>query len=172
MPFSEKNRGVCYGRPPLVGDTATLFDFDRHYIGRLRVTWVGSSQSNPCDSDTAFDFTYDYIDRVATGSRRGLLFSIAAFGIDVDPAQAQLITDNKQLPSPGDNSQSQPWMGMDRDGDGGADLVVTVFECSAIAPIKRPAGSGNNHQTLCLDYWLSDSGQFRKERRDYVHTCM
>ena len=171
MPFTDKNRGVCYGRAPAVGDKALMFDYEQHYIGQLRVTSVGPSQNDPCDSGTAFDFTYELTDKVDAAFKRGMLFSIATFGLDLDSRRAQLITDNGQLPNPGQSSRAQPWMGLDRDGDSIADVVVTAFECTDVAPAPPARVATGHKQTFCLDYWLSDLGKYQKLRRDYVYTC-
>jgi len=172
MPFAEKQGGVCYGSRPTVGSHGVMFDFEQNYLGRFRVTAVTRGQTDSCGSGSAFDFSYEYSEKVAGFQQRSVLFAIAAFGLELDGEKAHIIPDGTRLPNPAGDRRSQPWMGLDRDGDGMPDLVVTAFECADLAPPPPPGSIGSHKQTYCLDYWLGDDrGGFRMLRRDLVYSC-
>lgn len=172
MPYAEKQGGVCYGTAPAVGSSAVMFDFDQNYLGRFRVTSVTRGQTDTCGSGSAFDFSYEYIHKVDGFDQRSVLFAIAAFGLEIDARKAKIIPDGTHLPNPAGDRRMQPWMGMDRDGDGMPDLVVTAFECTELAPPPPSGITGLHKLTYCLDYWLDDDrGGFRRLRRDHVYAC-
>jgi hypothetical protein len=169
LPYSESSQGTCMGGEPRAGDTGALFDFEGDYLGKIRVTYVVSSQRDDlCAAESAFDFTYELVDmRKAAGA---VTFAVAVFGVEVDPAKARLITDSGKLVAPDGNPAAQPWLGMDGDGDDSADIMVTAFECRSEAPLP-PVAPGVSVDVLCLEYWRSGAGRWNKVRRDYLYSC-
>lgn len=168
MQLGDGKTGTCYGGAPAPGDHAMLFDFEQNFLGELVVQTIEPSQSDLCGTGSAMDFTYELMP-AAAGSSKQIPFGVAIFGVDMEPHKAELVTEHDRLPTPPGGSRAQPWMGLDSDGDGALELLVTAFECTDIAP--PPSVAGKSSEAFCLDYWLSSAQGFTQVRRDFIHTC-
>lgn len=167
LPLADESQGTCYGSAPAVGEVGHAYDYDGRYIGQLSVLATAPSTEFVCHHGTAFDFRYHFTPNLK--GKSGASFGIAIFGLTGDPTRATLITDSSKLPNPTANKNAHPWMGMDRDGEGTADMLVSAYECTDIASLPRtpPASS----EAYCLDYWTNDGRSWRKVRQDTFLTC-
>ena len=166
MPFADEQEGSCYGGSPRVGQKGHLFDYEENYLGTLKVLSVRQNARHNCHHGTTFDFKYELDLRAQ--SNNSLPFGIAVFGVQLEPNKARMISEPDKMPQL-QPDQTKPWMGLDRDGDGDVDFVVSAFECTDIEP--PPASSGQALETYCLDYWLPRDGAWTSVRRDIFYTC-
>ena len=166
-PTGDGQLGTCYGTAPRRGEHALLFDYDENYLGSLVVESSESSGKNQCHHNTVFDYTFRATIQSATG--QNVPFAVAVFGMKLNTQVARLIT------GPPDQSgfqpeKAKPWMGVDEDGDGIAEMVVTAYDCSdeETPPVAQ---GGQNYETYCLDYWQQEGANWRKLQRDIFYTC-
>lgn len=166
-PTGDGQAGSCYGSPPRRGDRAFLFDYDERYLGALVVESAESSTKNRCHHDTIFDFSYRV--QLQGSTNQNVPFAVAVFGLDLDPRRARLMTSPPDAPD-FQPERAKPWMGLDADGDGHADLVVTAYDCSD-EETPPTASGGQTYETYCLDYWDRDGARWKKTHRDKFYTC-
>ena len=129
--------GMCVGgTPPQIGDVVLVVDETR-MIAEVRIT---SAQRLSQKCDTMWSVSGEIVrgDMAAAQRRKSI-------GL-IDPTLDRRATrkvDEKTIPSPSDDPQGSVGLGVDRDGDGTADLVLTQSRCQA------QAGGGNE----CIDLW-------------------
>ena len=158
-------RGTCWGKPPEVGETASVIDQTMGVLGELRVSEVMPLEDS-CGKTQRWDYKFTresgQIDRATWGQ------SFVVFDVEVQPGRTRLVSDTSRVSLPDRRAGEQVWSVLDRDGDGSEDLVVTAYACdkSGEMTMNSPAAG------YCIDYWSLDRGDWRMLRHDFVETCM
>jgi hypothetical protein len=149
-------RGTCLGRQPKLGDMVHLVD-ESTTIAELEIR-----KFEPVN--TRCETVWKIVTEVKTGSV-GSGRSIRAFGV-VDP---ELTPHSTKLPEselggislPGGNPHEQVIVGIDRDGDHQADILITAYKCD---------GSSTED---CLDVWSRDRDKMRRTSQGTnIMTCI
>jgi hypothetical protein len=157
-------RGTCWGRPPSVGEVASVIDQDAGVLGELRVSEVMPLQDD-CGKTQRWDYKFTResgrLERAQWGS------SFVVFDIEVQAGRTRLVADTSKVALPDRRPGEQVWSVLDRDGDGSEDLVVTAYSCDKSGEMTTSAIAG-----YCIDYWNLDHGDWRKLRHDFVETCL
>jgi hypothetical protein len=165
---------TCFGVvAPEVGDTFTVAD-ESGYKGQARATKVTIGEYDTCKLGVSYDIEFEYDDKsaataTATGSTWGN--GLAVRGVDVDTSQVKVLTDHSRIRSPSGKDE-QVWMAMDLTGDGFPDMISTWYDgCDRAG--NRPSPPANRTlKPLCLDYWLKESGEWKRKTTDSYYLCM
>lgn len=166
-PTGAGQSGTCYGTPPQRGERAYLFDYDENYLGTLTVETAQAKSGNKCHQGTVFEFTHQV--QLARAGQGAVPFAVAVFGMELDTQKARVIT-NPPDSSAFQPEKANPWMGVDFDGDGNSEMVVTAYDCSDEETPPAPSG-GQSYESYCLDYWHRDGARWQKGHRDIFYTC-
>jgi hypothetical protein len=138
--------GMCVGgTSPQIGDVVLVVD-ETHMIAEVRIT---SAQRLSQKCDTRWSVSGEILrGDMAQAQRRK---SIGLIDSTLDRRGTRRI-DEKNIPSPNGDPDGSVGLGVDRDGDGIADLVVTQSRCQA------QSGGGNE----CIELWTKrDKGMTR-----------
>ena len=146
------NGGICIGARPQAGDTIVVVD-DTHAIAEFRVT--GASSYMPT-CDMFWTITGELIRGDLSAANRSQALGL----IDplIDRRTSRRIADAKiPPPEPG----AKVGFGVDRDGDGTADVVATSSACGAQTGPEE-----------CIDVWVRVGGRFSKAWSTNLRNCI
>ncbi len=157
---SGAEAGQCFGLPPRVGEVGVVVNRER-VLGEVRVEAVESANGACPDNPTLWQYQAS---ARAGGVAQGSGDAWAVFDGEVGPSSRMLEGDDQGLP--GQNGQ-RPFIALDRDGDGRAELALVVEECADQA---GPSGTG---QAFCLTYFARARGgdSWTSLRRDVLRIC-
>jgi hypothetical protein len=130
--------GTCVGEEPQPGQTVLVFD-ERHVVAEVQIVEAATLMASCANVWT-----------VKTRALRGVTVDGEGIGVidpGVNPGRARVL-DKHHLPaSPSGLPGDEVWRGIDRDGDGAADILVTRYSCT---PSGAPLPGG---ATYCIDVW-------------------
>jgi hypothetical protein len=157
--------GTCWGKAPVLGETASVIDPQGGVLGDLRVSEV-TPQLDSCGKIQRWEYKYTVesgsLDKAQWGS------SLALFDIEVRAGRSQLLPDTLKTQPPDRKIGEQVFALIDRDGDGNGDLIGTAYMCDKNGdPKVNLPGVG-----YCIDYWDLGRGDWRMIRHDFVETCI
>ncbi len=136
--------GQCVGPTPRVGDTISVVD-DVHLIAEVRITKL---QPRSATCDTIWTIQHELARGDLNQTRTSKAIGIIDARLDASTARRM---DEDQITSPAVGPDARVALGLDRDGDGSADVIVTQFMCDAAG---QPAGSNTGSATgFCIDIW-------------------
>jgi hypothetical protein len=161
---AAEGRGTCWGKPPVIGEIASVVDQTGGVLGELRVTAVNAGLDR-CGKQQNWD--YAFVRESGQLEKAQLGYSFSVFDVEVAPGRTRALTDPSRVASPSGKTGEQVWSALDRDGDGSVDFLVTAYPCDKMGDLATGAAAG-----LCLDYWNLDHADWRKLRHDFVETCM
>ena len=157
--------GTCWGKAPVVGESASVLDPTNGVLGDLRISEV-TPQLDTCGKIQRWEYKYTVesgsLDRAQWGS------SLALFDIDVRPGRSQLLPDTLKTRPPDQRFGEQVFALVDRDGDGNGDLIGTAYMCDKNGDPRASLPSVG----YCIDYWDLVHGDWRMIRHDFVETCL
>lgn len=170
METAQIGQGTCYGGIPEVGDEAEVYD-NAGYQGRIRITEVKEISGDLCSGDSGGEIFFEYLE--GKGVINYNVQRLAVFGAGADRALTRAMDAYGGVKPPTGNSRDQPFMVLDRNGDGREDLMSTVYECPSIAPPNpyQPTATTSYNMVWCVDYWRRDSSQWEMLRQDYYYSC-
>jgi hypothetical protein len=152
--------GMCVGASPNIGDTVIVVD-DTHTLAEVRIT-RSAPQSPKCD--TLWTVNGDIIRGDMSQSR-----GTKAIGI-IDPAtdrrSARRVEEDKLI-SPNPSPDVRVALGVDRDGDGTADIIVTQYACDAQG---QPTSTGSAID-FCIDIWCKRDKVMKRAWTTKLATC-
>ena len=159
-------QGTCYGGVPSVDDEAEVYD-NNGYQGRIHITEVKTMPGDLCAGDSGGEVYFDYMEGKGVVNYNVQRLMVFGGGTSRDTSKA---LDAYSVKSP---SSEQPFMVIDRNGDGVEDLMSTVYECPAIAPPNpfQQTATGSYNTVWCVDYWRRDTSEWEKLRQDFYYSC-
>lgn len=140
----EDLSGMCLGAMPRVGDTVLLVDAERT-IAEIKLT---SARPRSPTCNVMWEVRGDVL-RGDLG-RRGHR-AIGLIDPGADPQRTRQIERETDIAPPDHDPDTHVLLGVDRDGDRAADLVVTATHCAT------PAGNGGPME--CLEIWSGRAGR-------------
>ncbi len=157
--LSGNQRGNCYVRGPEVGEQGFLVDRDDQGVtATIRVTSVEPEQG--CATPAQVYFEYEVVSGTADGDSDWVVFDSG-----IDPLRGKIAPSDTPLPA-GAGGDSV-WLGLDRDGNGEADLVSSVYQCDGLGQPSSRYGS-----TYCFEYWEGHgTSPWKLLREDLYQPC-
>jgi len=162
--LSDPSAGMCWGRPPIKGETAWVIGPESNghpgNRGQIMIGEVTETQDS-CSMPKYWTFALepmqaDLADLESWQTWVLVDLEVGPHARTVEPSAAR---------SPDD--KNSPWLAIDRgngEGDGEADFVVTAFQCDGSGS-QINGGATNGY---CLDYWIRGGGRWSQARRDVV----
>ncbi len=152
--------GMCVGPEPHVGDTITVVD-DTHTVAEVRIT---KSQALSPKCDTLWQISGEVVRGDMTQSRSSKQIGLIDGSLDRRVARR---VDEDRIKSPTDNPETRVLLGVDRDGDGTADVVITQFNCDAQG---QPTSSGTAVD-FCIDIWSERDTVMKRTWSTKLQAC-
>jgi len=154
--------GMCWGRPPQVGEAAVVVDPDRNR-GQIRVTEVTPSDEG-CQLPQSWTFKFDRLDADLQNVEPWKTWAL----IDVDLGPNAHVIDSQEIKAP-DDPNATAWLAVGRGhaADDGAEFMVVAYQCDENGQ-KQVTGAYTGY---CLDYWTQAGGRWTQMRRDIVANC-
>jgi hypothetical protein len=147
----------CYGKAPLVGEIATVFD-ENGRRANLVIRTV-TPQLDGCGNESNW-----VVATTAQGDISQLSYMAAAV-IDWEGDARTHTVPAVQIP--GLRQGENVWTGFDDDGDQLADLVVTSFSCDPSGNVSQQYPSG----AYCMSYYRREGSSYTMLRTDIVPQC-
>lgn len=154
------DRGQCYVRSPKVGDEGYMVErYGGGVTGKVRVTSVEPQQDCGSGPQQHF-FEYDVVEGNYDGESDWVVFDT---GIDPDKGKSA----DGDTPLPDGSGGQNVWLALDRDGDGGADMLTSVYSCDG------PSQPTPRYSSLyCFEYWEAGAGRpWTMIRQDLYQPC-
>jgi hypothetical protein len=148
----------CFGRGVAPGEEGTVID-ETGVRARLRIDQVTPSLDGCGNAQW-----WDVVGTVQSGDLSTMspaAMMLVGWRVSRSARIASQPVDLAPLGRPAESA----WLGVDDDGDGDAELVVTSFPCDAAG---QYSSSGT---TACLSYYVADGRSLRQLRVDHVATC-
>jgi hypothetical protein len=171
METTQVGLGTCLGGVPEIDDEAEVYDLTG-FQGRIRITQIRAMQGDLCAGDSGAEVLFEYIEGQGVVSYGQTRFMV--FGADTRRETSKTVDIyNSGVQSPSANNGDQPYMVLDVDGDGAADLMNSYRECAGSAPPNpyQQAVMGTYNQAWCIDYWRRGSSEWEHLRKDYFYSC-
>jgi hypothetical protein len=130
--------GTCFGEEPRPGQTVVVLD-ERHVVAELQVVEAGSLLVRCANLWT-----------IKTRATRGALTDGDGIGVidrSINLHRARLLEPGRLPAGPSGRVGEEVWRGIDRDGDGTADALLTRYSCDGAG---NPTPGGGAH---CIDVW-------------------
>lgn len=136
--------GVCVGKSPEIGETILVVD-DAHTVAEVRVTKT-EPLSPKCETlwNITTEITRGDLSQVRANKTIGMIDPSA------DPRAARRVPEDR-LTSPSPNPDVRVLVGIDRDGDGTADVVATQYSCDAQG--QPTSANARSMVDYCIDIW-------------------
>jgi hypothetical protein len=141
--------GLCIGPQPKPGETIVVVD-ENQVLAEIKVD--GSTKAMP-NCDSVWSVTGSVMRGDPTQGRRNK--SIGLIDGTVDRQQSRRIPENK-VPKPSEDSKVE--IGIDRDGDGKADVIASEATC--------PGVGGE-----CIEFWTRRAKGFEKVWSANLRIC-
>ena len=138
--------GMCVGASPQVGDTVLVVD-EAQTIAEVRIS---KTQQLSAKCDTVWSVEGELLRGDMSQAQRRK--SIGLIDATLDRRGTRRVDEDK-IVSPSGEPEVRVGLGVDRDGDGVADIVVTQSRCEGQ---QTPGGAGNNE---CIDIWTKRGGK-------------
>ena len=129
--------GMCVGNEPRHGDIVAVVN-DQKVIAEVRI--LTAKTTNP-QCETLWQITAELVRGDLSGTRSSTTLGVIDGG--VDERVARNITDRNALQLPTNDPGTQPFAGIDRDGNGTADVVLAFVTC--------PGASTMGFE--CFEFW-------------------
>jgi hypothetical protein len=170
METAQVGQGTCYGGIPEIADEAEVYD-NNGYQGRIRITDVKPVSGDLCSGDSGGEIFFEYLE--GKGVINYNVQRLAVFGAGTDREISRAMDAYGTVKPPTGNARDQPFMVLDRNGDGREDLMSTVYECPTIAPPNPYQGTitGGYNMVWCVDYWRRENSSWDMVRQDYYYSC-
>lgn len=152
--------GMCVGTSPTIGDTILVVD-ENKTVAEVRVT--KSSPLNP-KCDTLWQITGEVLRGDMTQARANRAIGLIDRG--ADPRTARRMEESR-LTSPSTNPDVHVGLGIDRDGDGNADILVTQYACDSNG---QPTGS-SGAVDYCIDIWSKRDNVMKRAWTTKLQAC-
>jgi hypothetical protein len=152
--------GVCVGPAPQVGDSITVVD-DEHTIAEVRITKL---QAMTPQCSTLWSFSGEATRGDLSQSKASK--TIGVIDPTLDRRSAHRI-DEDHITSPAEGPEVRVLLGIDRDGDGTADMVVTQFNCDAQGQPTSPTTAVD----FCIDIWSERDAVMKRTWSTKLQSC-
>jgi len=148
----------CYGKPPRVGEVATVFD-ETGRRANLVITTV-TPQPDQCGNEVNWMIASN-----VQGDLSQISYMHSAL-IDWEGDARTHTVQAVQIPGlrPGENV----WTGFDDDGDQVADLVITSYSCDASGTTQQYGAGATGY---CMSYYRREGSSYAMLRTDVVTQC-
>lgn len=151
--IKESLSGMCVGAAPRVGDIVIIVDETRTH-GEVRLTKI-EPQAKNCEA--LWMVTGELVRGDLSGSRRR---SIGVIDPHADPRSVRQLSPDK-IAAPNGDPDVQPVVGVDRDGDQSADVVLATSRC----------GNGTGGRMECFDIWAKKDKVMTRTFTADFRTC-
>ncbi len=156
-----RGEGVCFGQPRKGERIAVLDLSERKVSGELLIESVGEP-TELASRGVCVSTGVQTVKGLFTGGADGLGHLMGLRGVRLDPRIARVRVD---LPSPSGRDDDSVEFGVDTDGNGRTDLVLTHYACDdAGAPASDGAGR-------CFDTYMDRGTGLRRVQQDIFRIC-
>jgi len=152
--------GICVGPAPQVGDSITVVD-DTHTIAEVRITRI---QAMAPQCNTLWSFSGEATRGDLSQSKSSKTIGVIDPGIDRRLAH-RVDEDHIESPTPG--PEVRVLLGVDRDGDGTADMIVTQFNCDK----QGQPTSSSSAVDFCIDIWSERDAVMKRAWSTKLQSC-
>lgn len=147
--FSNGGQGMCIGRQPKTDESIILMD-EQQVVAEIRIGQVTAAKLG-CDA--VWNVEGSVVSGDVSAGRRSKTMGL--IDGNVDRKAARMVPEDKiAKPVP----DAKVAIGMDRDGDGQSDVVITQSKC--------PTGTGD-----CIDFWTRRTKGLEKVWTSSLDTC-
>ena len=153
-------QATCVGPPPSIGDTIVVVD-EAHLVAEVRVIQL---QPYMPKCDTLWKVTGEVVRGDLSQARSNK--SIGLIDPTIDRRAARKISEDS-ITSPSSSPEVRVAIGVDRDGDGTADVIVTQYSCDASG---QPANS-NMAIDFCIDIWSRRDDGIKRAWTTKLQSC-
>lgn len=134
----ENLTGTCVGGDPQRGDMIAVVD-EKRLLAEVRIESAKGSTNCP----TVYEIKVELVRGALSRRSRAIGF--------VDPATdvraARYVSDEKEMTIPNADPDTKSFAGIDRNGDGSADIVLAFARCPGVASTAGSSG------IECLEIW-------------------
>jgi len=161
LALQSQTRAMAYVTPPQLGAEVVILDYEG-VAGRGTVSAIEANQQ-PCQ-----DYVFN-VDLEIDGWNHPFAYGFGIVGVPVTD-DARALQWPYGAPTPSGRAQESVWVAVDRDGDGGEDMLVTHYACADTEP-PGPS-SAVSTAPYCFDIYLRDSGEeWQRAAHDVAYQC-